>query len=220
MTRTYGHYCPVAHALEIVGDRWSLLIVRDLLRKPQRFSDLLCLSTGVTPKWLMLRLRKLEESGVIQKEKGQDRREVWYKLTSAGQDFRPVVEALGDWGFRYAMPPPLPEEEIHPELAMNTLATSLNKRDKRLARPTVWQFKFTPGDSYNISFNGDKWEAQGGKVNKPDVTITTSLRTWVTLLAVSANERNKLVKEIQIEGAPECIKEFLGMFRVKDTIIV
>ena len=130
MPRTYGHYCPVARALEVVGDRWSLLIIRDLLRKPQRFTDLLHYSSNITPKWLTLRLRKLEKAGVIEREKQQDRREVWYKLTPAGQELRPVVEALWAWGLRYAIRPPLPGEVVHPELAVATLTASLNERGR------------------------------------------------------------------------------------------
>lgn len=120
MERVYGYYCPVAHALGAVGDRWSLLIVRDLLREPKRFTDLLDYLGNITPQLLMLRLRELEEAGVVEREQGQDRREVWYKLTEAGQELRPVVEALWAWGSRHAMRPPLPGEVVHPESAIFT----------------------------------------------------------------------------------------------------
>ena len=218
MTRTYGHYCAVAHALEIVGDRWSLLIIRDLLRHPQRFSDLLHFSSGITPKWLTLRLRQLEEAGIIKREKRQDHREVWYRLTPAGQDFRSVVEALGTWGSRYAMPPPLPEEEVHPELAMDMLVTSLNRLGKKLSQSAVWQFKFTPGGSYSISFNGDTWVTQDGKASKPDVVITTTPRAWAMFLAVKTDEGNRVVKDIQVESNSESIGEFLSTFRVENFV--
>ena len=85
MAQIYAQYCPVAHALELVGDRWSLLIIRDLLQKPQRFTDLLHYSSNITPKWLTARLRQLEQAGIIEREKHENRREVWYKLTPAGQ---------------------------------------------------------------------------------------------------------------------------------------
>jgi len=76
MAQIYAQYCPVAHALELVGDRWSLLIIRDLLQKPQRFTDLLHYSSNITPKWLTARLRQLEQAGIIEREKHENRREV------------------------------------------------------------------------------------------------------------------------------------------------
>jgi len=215
MMRTYGHYCPVAHALEVVGDRWSLLIVRDLLNKPQRFSDLLRYSSGITPKWLMLRLRKLEEAGVIEQEKRQDRREVWYKLTPAGHDLRPVVEALLMWGLRYAMRPPLPGEVVLPESAVGVLTALLNKRGRKLAQPAIWVLRFTPGGYYSLFFDGDRWSSREGEMENSDIKVTTSPEAWATFLAVKRSERSRLVHTMQIDGTPESIEEFLHMFGVQ-----
>ncbi|MDO9333580.1 MAG: helix-turn-helix domain-containing protein [Dehalococcoidales bacterium] len=216
MARIYGVYCPVAHALEVVGDRWSLLIIRDLLRQPQRFTDLLRYSSNITAKWLTLRLRKLEEAGIVEREKRLDRREVWYKLTPAGYDLRPVVEALWAWGLRYAMKPPLPGEVVRPEMAMGTLTASLNKRGRKLSQPATWLFQFTPGGPYSLSFDSDHWSAKEGKKQDPDVSVTASPESWATFLAVKRTERNRLVKTMQIAGAPERVKEFLYTLGVRD----
>lgn len=216
MAGIYGYYCPVAHALGVVGDRWSLLIVRDLLRGPQRFTDLLNYLSDITPKWLMLRLRELEKSGVVESEQRQDRREVWYKLTPAGQDLRPVVEALWNWGLRYAMRPPLPGEVVRPEMAIGTLTTSLNNRGRKLSQPTTWMFQFIPGGFYSLSFDGNRWSAKEGGKDNPDVTVTTSPELWATLLAVKRSERNQLVKTMQIAGAPGQIKEFMYTIGIRE----
>ena len=218
MPRTYGHYCPVAHALEMVGDRWSLLIIRDLLRQPQRFTDLLRYSSNITPKWLTARLRKMEEAGVVEREKQQNRREVWYKLTPAGQDLRPVVEELGAWGLRYATRPPLPGEVVRPELAVATLAASLNKHGRKLSQPATWLLHFTPGGPYTFSFVGDRWSAREGEEENPDVTVTTSPEVWATFLAVKRDERRKYARAMQIDGTPEHVKEFLHTLGVRDDI--
>jgi len=216
MARTYGDYCPVAHALEVVGDRWSLLIIRDLLRQPQRFTDLLRYSSNITAKWLMLRLRKLEEAGVVEREKRQDRREVWYKLTPAGYGLRPVVEALWAWGLRYAMRPPLPGEVVRPELAMSTLTASLNKRGRKLSQPATWLLHFTPGGPYSLSYDGNRWSSREGEEENSDVTVTISPELWATFLAVKRSERNRLAQTMQIDGAPERVKEFLHTLGVRD----
>jgi len=216
MARIYSDYCPVAHALEVVGDRWSLLIVRDLLRQPQRFTDLIHYSSNITAKWLTLRLRKLENTGIVVREKRQDRREVWYKLTPAGYDLRPVVEALWTWGLRYAMSPPRPGEVVHPDWAMGTLTASLNKRDRRLSQPANWLFDFTHGGPYTVSFDGENWSFKEGREDNPDVTVTTLPEAWATFLAIDRSERIQHINTLQLTGSPERVKEFLHAFTGRD----
>lgn len=218
MAQKYGVYCPVAHALEIVGDRWSLLIIRDLLRRPQRFTDLLYYSGNITAKWLTLRLRKLEEMGIVEREKRQDRREIWYKLTPSGYDLRPVVEALWTWGLHYAMRPPFPGEIVLPELAVSTLTASLNKRGKKLSQPSTWLLHFTPGGTYSLTFDGERWSTREGETKNPDITVTTSPESWATFLAVKRSERRRLTSTMQIDGSPEHVKEFLYTLGVRNDL--
>ena len=212
MAQTYAQYCPVAHALELVGDRWSLLIIRDLLQKPQRFTDLLHYSSNITPKWLTARLRQLEEAGIIEREKHENRREVWYKLTPAGQDLNPVVEALWDWGLRYAMNPPRPRETVLPDRVMTTMAASLNKRGRKLTKPANWLFDFLPGGPYTVSFDGDCWSAKEGRGKNPDVVLATSPEAWATFLALKREERRDYARTMKITGSPESVGEFWNTF--------
>ena len=220
MARTFGHYCPVAHALEMVGDRWSLLIIRDLLQQPQRFTDILRCSANITPKWLTLRLRKLEEVGIVEREEQPGRREVWYRLTPAGYELRPVVDSLWTWGLRYAMRPPLPGEVVRPESAVSTLISSLNKRGRKLSQPTTWLLRFTPGGPYTLFFDGDRWSARQGEKDNADVAVTTSPEAWVTFLAVKRSERNRFAQTMQVDGTPECVEEFLHTLGVRDSVPV
>lgn len=216
MTRTYSHYCPVVFALDVVGDKWSLLIIRDLLRKPQRFSDLLHYSTRITPRWLTATLRKLEAAGIVEREQQPGHREVWYRLTPAGRDFGPVVEALGAWGLRHAMRPPFPGEVVHPELAMATMTALLNRRARRLSQAATWVVSFMPGGPHTLSFNGERWSTRQGEEADPDVIVTTSPQTWATFLAVKRDERGQVAATMQIDGKPECVKEFLQTLGVRD----
>ena len=75
-TKGYQHYCVIARSLETIGEKWSLLLVRDLLRGPQRFTDLLRYMSGITPKWLTARLRELEQAGIVERESKPGKREV------------------------------------------------------------------------------------------------------------------------------------------------
>src|SRR3984957_13488112 len=98
--RTYDHFCLTARALERVGDRWSLLVIRDLLTGAKRFTDLMDRLGGITPKTLSQRLRELEEAGIVAADREPGRREGWDRPTPAGADLRPLLGALGRWGLR------------------------------------------------------------------------------------------------------------------------
>src|SRR5512133_533684 len=104
--RIYRHFCMMARALEVVGERWSLLVVRDLLLGPQRFTDLARSLPDITPTRLTSRLRQLEAAGVVEREPPSGGREVWYRLTDAGLDLAPVVDALTYWGIGHALESP------------------------------------------------------------------------------------------------------------------
>lgn len=92
----YQTFCPVGSALNVVGERWSLLIVRDLLLGPRRYSDLLNGLGGIGTDILAARLRTLEDEGVVQRVgKGRAQR---YALTESGQTLGPVLKELGRWG--------------------------------------------------------------------------------------------------------------------------
>src|SRR5215470_17114847 len=99
------HFCPIAQALERIGDRWSFLIVRDLMRGPLRFTDLERFLAGITPKRLTANLRALESEGIVEREQG--RREVWYRLTAKGQGLAPVIDALRIWNMECNLREPL-----------------------------------------------------------------------------------------------------------------
>ena len=215
MTRKYNHYCPVAFSLEVIGGKWSFTIIRDLLTQPQRFSDLLQYSSNITPKGLTLALRQLEETGIVEREEQPGHREVWYRLTSAGEDLRPVVEALKDWGIKHAMRPPLPGEVVRPDLAMGVITDSLNKRGRKLQQAAIWLMCFTHGGTHVLSFDGDRWSTHKGEETDPDVRVTVSPEAWATFLAVKRSERDQLLQSIQLVGKPERVEEFLGTFVVR-----
>jgi len=215
MAQSYKHFCPVARTLERIGDKWSLLIIRDLLPGPQRFTDLLGYLNNITPKWLTQRLRELESAGIVERDSKPGRRQVWYHLTPAGRDLSPVVDALSTWGFRYAMRPPLPGEVVHPELLMRGLASSLNQRGKRLTRPAKWLMQF-PQNQYALSFDQNGWSICRGESSKTDLEITTTPETWAAVFTAPRLDRSRLAKAIQIDGTPDRIKEFLQTFGIQN----
>ena len=102
MPKRYGQACPVAKSLDVVGDRWTLLLVRDLLRGPQRFQDLQGSLKGIAPNILSDRLKLMEEHGLVARRFYSDHPpRAEYALTDRGHELGVVVGALATWGARH-----------------------------------------------------------------------------------------------------------------------
>lgn len=107
----YGQYCPISRAVEVLGERWTMLVVRDLLCGQTRFNDLARGNPGLSRTLLAKRLRQLEAAGVVERLDGE------YVLTRAGEELRPLVFGLGEWSARWQFGDPR-DEELDPELLM------------------------------------------------------------------------------------------------------
>ena len=130
----YGQYCPITRAVEVLGERWTMLIVRDLLCGVTRFNELSRGNPRLSRTLLSKRLRQLERAGIV------DHIDDDYLLTEAGEALRPVVMGLGEWGARYQFGDPR-ESELDPELLMWWVHTRLDFSgfpDRRL----VFEFRF------------------------------------------------------------------------------
>src|SRR6187455_2871344 len=101
MTRTYDDGCGIAHALDLIGERWALLVVRELLLGPRRFTDLRAGLPAASPNVLSQRLDELEEVGVLEKRTlPPPAGSTVYELTAWGRELEPVILALARWGSR------------------------------------------------------------------------------------------------------------------------
>jgi DNA-binding HxlR family transcriptional regulator len=140
---TYGQYCPVAMATEILGDRWTLLIVRDLLTGTSHFNDLRRGLPGISRGLLADRLRRLEQAGVVQKiEHADRRRRTEYCLTQAGWELQPVINALLMWGVVWAFDEPRPED-LDPLLLLWWMRQRVRVENLPSAERVVVQFDLT-----------------------------------------------------------------------------
>jgi DNA-binding HxlR family transcriptional regulator len=136
----YKQYCPVARAAEIVADRWTPLIVRELTLGSHRFNDIERGLPGISRSLLVSRLRDLEDSGVVERLPRAQSTGAEYHLTDAGRDLTAVIEALGAWGVRWAFGEPRPEE-----LDAGLLVWKIHQRINRELLPerrTVIEFDF------------------------------------------------------------------------------
>ncbi|MFA5911766.1 MAG: helix-turn-helix domain-containing protein [Vicinamibacterales bacterium] len=104
--------CPVACTLDVLGDKWSLLVVRDVMRGKKRYAEFLASPEGIPTNILAERLRRLAAAGIIKAHRySQHPPRVEYQLTAKGEDLRPVMRAMVEWGVRHAggrTPPPMP----------------------------------------------------------------------------------------------------------------
>lgn len=112
----YGQFCPVAQALEILGERWTLLVVRELLSGSRRFSEIQRGVPLMSPTLLSQRLTRLERAGIVERRPSDSSWHL-YQMTAAGQELWPVVEGLGVWGQRWVRTDVLPEH-LDPMLLM------------------------------------------------------------------------------------------------------
>ena len=205
------HFCPLAQALEPLGDRWSFLVVRDLIRSPQRFTDLQRYLAGITPKRLTANLRALEAEGIIEREREEGRREVWYRLTEKGRGLIPVIKALTAWNAEYNMRMPLPSETVYPEHMMSIVDYTLNQHSLRLPQSVKWVLHFGDRSVFTISFDGQLWEISPDDASDADLRIETSPQTWAAFILSPKEERERLLSVMHVSGEQARVDELLAI---------
>ncbi len=120
----YGQFCPVAKATELVGEKWTLLILRELLLGTTRFNDFQRAMSRMSPTLLAKRLRRLEECGIIIRKKLSGQKVYEYRLTAAGKELSPLLEILAVWGMRWARGQ-LTDDELDVEFLMREVQRRL-----------------------------------------------------------------------------------------------
>lgn len=141
--REYGQYCGVTRGLELVGERWALLIVRDLLVGPRRYGELAAGLPRIPSNILAARLKELQEAGVIRRAPRS--RVVVYELTPYGRELEPVVLALGAWGFK-AMGDPREGQVVTPDSLTVALRTAFRPQVAADLPPTAYAARVGPAD--------------------------------------------------------------------------
>lgn len=152
--RRYAQYCPVAKATEVLGDRWTPLILREMLIGATGFNELQRALPGISRSILRDRLRRLERAEVVERKTGPTGRTLEYTLTPAGRDLRPVVKALGDWGATWSFTEPR-SDELDPDLLIVWMARHVDSAELPGVR-TVVQFDLRdPAKRYWMVFEPD-----------------------------------------------------------------
>ena len=179
--RSYDQHCTVAHALDVVGERWTLLLVRELLTGPKRFKDLLWGLPGIGTNLLAARLKALEERGVVRRgtlppPAGSG----IYELTGLGRSLEPVVVALSRWGSRL-IGELQDEDELRPAWVMVALR-SLLEPGAACGPREAYELRID-GETFHLRVGGGAVEARQGPADDPDVVISGDAGAFLALTA-------------------------------------
>lgn len=200
--RSYGHFCGVAKALDALGDRWTLLIVRDLLLGPRRYTDLHVGLPGITTNLLAKRLREMQDRGLLEKRvEPPPSASTVYALTELGRELEPVVLALGRWGARYLEDPR--DDVTRPRWAM----VSLMRRYRGLgpaSRGHVLSYR-VGDDPYELRL-GERLEVKDGTPDDADVRLESDAPTFFRLVSRRASAAELIdAGDLRLEGSRELL---------------
>jgi DNA-binding HxlR family transcriptional regulator len=209
-TRTYGDRCGVARALDLVGERWALLVVRELLLGPKRFTDLRAGLPGLSPDVLSQRLRELEHAGILRRRKlAPPAGSRVYELTARGLALEPIVLELGRWGSQT----PFPEGDA--AFGADSFVIALRTLfDPGAADGVDLTVELRLGeDEFRSRVAGGRLEIARGSAERPDATVVSDPGTLAAVLWHDRPFADALrTGDVEIDGSTPAVKRFLGVF--------
>jgi DNA-binding HxlR family transcriptional regulator len=212
MAKRYDQYCPVCHALGLVGERWALLIVRELLRGPKRYTDLVEGLPGIGTNVLAARLRELEQGGVVRKRKlPPPAASTVYELTEYGAELEEALYALARWGAR-TLGPPGPKDDLYPDWGLNAFAALL---DPEAARDLNETYVMRIGDDvYTVLVEDGQVHVEAGAAEEADLDAAMGMATFYGLASGELAPRTALAEEkVQLRsGKPATLERFFTIF--------
>jgi DNA-binding HxlR family transcriptional regulator len=208
--RRYDEGCAVSHALDLIGERWALLIVRELLLGPKRFTDLRAGMPGASPDVLAQRLRELKDAGVVrQTALPPPAGSKVYELTHWGMELEPLVTHLGRWGSRS------PSLDPNAERSIDSLVLSLRALfDPRAAKGFAATIGIRMGQNeFSAEVADGQLHLSRGKADRPTATLDTEPQTLAALLYAGHTLKDALrTGELAVTGETAAVTRFLRLF--------
>lgn len=210
-TRSYNQLCGLAYALDVVGERWTLLIIRELYAGPRRFKDLLDGLPGISTNLLTDRLKSLEQQGILARRVlPPPAGSTVYELTPLGRALEPALLELGKWGAQFV--PPL-DAEIKP----------LHLGSYALTHKTFLRSEAAQGidETYEVRVDGEVLQVrvrdgdvhvQQGDALTADAVFTTTMRAYMGLLAGKTAPQEAIAAGlVHVDGDPDALRRFLSV---------
>ena len=208
--RTYGDGCAIAHGLDLVGERWALLVVRELLLGPKRFTDLRKGLPNASPNVISERLRELEQAGVVERDKlPPPAGSRVYRLTDWGAEVEDIVMSLGRWGARS------PSQPRDAPIGADSIALALRARfDADAAMGLRASYELRLGeDRFRVQVSDDELEVARGGADQPDARIDTDPGTLAAVLWDGGSLGDARRSEaLRIEGDKAAVERFVRLF--------
>jgi DNA-binding HxlR family transcriptional regulator/putative sterol carrier protein len=202
--RSYKQYCAMARALDVLGERWTLLIIRELLTGPKRFKDLLEGLPGIGTNLLAGRLKDLGGEGLLRRTTlPPPAGSAVYELTERGRDLEPVLMGLARWGLEL-LDEPCPDEVFRPVWAVQAMKAKFRPEAARWVRET-YEFRVSE-DVFHVRVDDGVSEPEYGPAWEPDLVVTTDTDTFLSIVSgwiepTDAIEAGKL----DLEGDKEAL---------------
>jgi DNA-binding HxlR family transcriptional regulator len=208
--RSYGQACTLARTLDVVGERWTLLLVRELMLGPKRFTDLLAGVPGMGRNLLAERLRRLEAEGLVRR--GQlppPAASRVYELTGTGRALGPALAELGRWGAE-RLPPAPPTAYFRPAWAVFPL-TYMADIEATSGVHETYEFRIE-GERFHVRVDDGTIEPRAGGAPDPDLVITMSSDTLRELFLGDLGATEALTGGlVEVDGAPEALQNALAI---------
>lgn len=207
--RSYSQYCSVAKALDVVGDRWTLLIIRELiLQGPSRYTDLRGALPGIATNMLAERLRELEAAGLVRRVAAEPPvATTLFQLTEAGAELEPVLNTLGAWGVRY-MAQPAEDDEFRSHWF--AFPASLFLHDREPEGPPIAIELRTTGRPAVIEVAGGAVSTRLGTTPSPDLVLSGSPQLILGLLSAHLTPEAAREAGLEIDGDAGVLARLTG----------
>lgn len=207
--RSYEDGCAAAHGLELIGERWALLVVRELVLGPKRFTDLRTSLPKVSPNVLAQRLRELEESGVITHRRlPPPAASQVYELSKWGRELEPIIISLGRWASRSPSKPKGPLSLSSLVLAMRTMFSA----EAAAGFNAVLALHLGEQD-LTARIKSGRFEVEPGEVSGADAAIFCEPLALQGLVFGGGSLAEAIKKdEVRVEGDPEVVERYLTLF--------
>jgi DNA-binding HxlR family transcriptional regulator/putative sterol carrier protein len=216
--RSYDQYCAVARGLDVIGERWTLLIVRDLLLGPKRYKDLLDGLPGIGTNLLANRLHQMEALGLVERAVlPPPAGSAVYQLTDSGRALEPTLVALGRWGARYLPGGPRKTDVLVPRAYFVAMRASF-KPEAAAGLKETYELRIGDLGVFEVSVDNDRCTTAERQATDPDVVMRMDVETLNALMFQLLSPADALSSgRVEVKGDPKALERFIKIFVLHKT---